>query len=884
MTRLRTFFSRLGEMLFRGSREDRIASEIDHHIQMLADEMEAAGLSRREALLAARRQFGGADQIRMVHREQRGLPMIEMLVQDVRFALRVLVRDRGFALTAIVVLGVGLGVNNLFFTLVYAHKFRGVPIADVERVLYISTHDDRVADRAVSLAEYDDLRQSQSSFSALGAYTVADVTIGDQGRAPDRFEAAYVTASTFPLLRLSALMGRLPTEAHDRPGAEPIVMLGTDAWRSRYARDPKILGRSIIVNGSAATVVGIIPERAGFPTSASVWLPLGQLPEWRPDRVPRSLRVVGRLRDGVSEASARGEVGTIFGGFETAHPDTNRNVRARVVTLNERLLGTMDGWMPFIYAGIIVILVACANVANLMIARALHRAPEIAIRTSLGASRTRIVCQLLVEAVVIAVAGAAVGTGISILGVAAVETGIPAGTLPYWADYTMDRGVFAALVMLSLATALIFGLVPALHASRTDVNRTLKDGGRSSTGAPGMRWWTSTFLTVQLALAMILMVQVAVATYLSNQSIPTDANINTTDVITAAITLPPASYPTADRRAEFFTRLDERLKGRSEFVATSRTTLLPGSGSQQRRLHIRGRELPPGTNVPTVLAIDVAPGYLDTLALGVMRGRDFTDVDGTPGRGVAIVNERFSQVYLDGADPLDSEIAVAAYNAPPDARPQWVTIVGIAPAIRQQGTGGLDQQPPLVYLPIAASALVSSALMVRHRVDPEAAASVLRAEAQGVDPNVPLYRMRTLAQAVRDGQWNRHTSAVLADTVTFLSVLLAIVGLYAVTSQRVTLKTREIGLRMALGARRFQIARVIIAGLRAPLLFGLLLGTAGAMAWDGAYSTGLAGVYASAPPTLLKSAAFIMVLVIVSCFIPVRRATSTNPITALRHD
>ena len=883
MSRLRVLLSRLVDILFRRSREERLDCEVDHHIHLLAEEFEAGGLSRSEAMLAARKQFGNVDRTRITVRDQRGFATLDTLAQDIRFAFRILTRERSFALTAIIVLGVGLGVNNMFFTLVYAHKFRGVPVADVERVLFISSFDDRVADRPLSLAEYEDLRQSQASFSALAAYTIADVTIGDRGRAPDRFDASYVTASAFPILGVSPLMGRLATEEHDRPGAEPVVMLGTDAWRSRYAEDPDILGRSIIVNGSAATVIGIVPERSGFPSTASVWLPLGQLPEWKPDRTPRSLRIIGRLRDGVGEASARSEIETIFVRFETAHPETNRNVRARVVTLNQRLLGTLDGWMPFIYAGIIVILVACANVANLMIARALHRAPEIAIRTSLGASRTRIVCQLLVEAVVIAVAGALLGAGVSILGVAAVEAGIPAGTLPYWFDYTMDRGVFAALVVVSLATAVIFGLVPALHASRADVNRTLKDGGRGTIGGP-MRVWTGTFLTVQLALAMILLVQVAVATYLANQSIPTDANINTTDVITAAITLPAISYPTADRRREFFARLEERLKTRSEFVATSRTTVLPGGGNLQRRLQIRGRELPPGANTPTVLTIDVAPGYLDTLALSIARGRDFTAIDGTPGREVAIVNERFSQVFLDGADPLATEIAVAAYNAPSGAPPQWLTIVGIAPAIRQQSAGGVDQQSPVVYLPIAASAPASSALLVRHRVGPEAAANVLRAEALAVDPNVALYRMSTLGQAVKDAQWNRHTSAVLADTVTLLSVLLAIVGLYAVTSQRVTLKTREIGLRMALGARRFQIAKVIIAGLRVPLLLGLLLGTVGAMAWDGAYSTGLAGVYASAPPTLLKSAAFITVLVVVSCFIPLRRATATNPNSALRHD
>jgi hypothetical protein len=241
-------------------------------------------------------------------------------------------------------------------------------------------------------------------------------------------------------------------------------------------------------------------------------------------------------------------------------------------------------------------------------------------------------------------------------------------------------------------------------------------------------------------------------------------------------------------------------------------------------------------------------------------------------------------VFLAGADPLGVDIAVTAMNTASTAPLQWAAIVGVAPTIRQQGTGGVEQQSPVVYLPIMDLAPATSTLMVRHRVNPEAAAALLRAEAQAVDANVALYRMRTLGRAVRDAQWNRHTSVVLANTVSFMSVLLAVVGLFAVTAQRVTLKTREIGLRMALGARSSQIAVMIIGGLRVPLLLGLFLGTAGAMAWDGAYSSGLAGVYVSAPPTLLKTAAFIAALVIVSCFIPVRRATTTNPLAALRHD
>lgn len=878
---MRTLLSRLAELVTRRSREERLSIEIEHHIELLADDLRRGGLSDADARLAARRQFGGVDRVRIMHRKQRGLPMAEMLAQDLRFALRVLIRDRGFALTAMVVLGIGLGVNNMFFTLVYAHKFRGVPVEQADRVVSISTFDDRVSTRAVAVPEFDELGKIQTSFRSLGSYVNGVATIGDRDRTPDRLDATYFTAGTFELLGIAPLMGRLPSAADDRPGHPAVVLLGAEAWRLRYGNDPQILGRTVLINGSPATVTGIIPDRSGFPSTANVWMPMGQWPDWKEDRSARSLLVVGRLRDDVSVEAARGEIETIYGGFESAYPDTNRNLRARVVTLNERLLGNLDGWMPFIYAGIIVILVACANVANLMMARALNRAPEIAIRSSLGASRARLVVQLLIEATVIAGGGAVLGALVSLAGVRAIDAGIPDGILPYWSAYSMDGAVFAALVGLALVTVVAFGLVPAFHASRTDVNRTLKNAGRNATLTPGMRIWTGGFLTVQLALAMILLAQVAVASYIANQDIPTDANVNTAEIVTAAITLPAASYRTADRRMEFFARLDERLRMRGEIVATSRGTLLPGEGGPPRRLLVRGSEPPQGATAPTVLAIEVTPGYFDTLSIGLLRGRDFTAFDGTTGSGVAIVNERFAQVFLRGEDPINREVAVSAATQPASAQPQWRTVVGVVPTIRQLTAGA---ESPVIYVPIAASAPATSSLLVRHRIEPEAATAVLRAEAHAVDPNVPLYRVRTLKQAVRDAQWNRHMSAVLADTVTFMSVLLAVVGLYAVTAQRVTLKTREIGLRMALGARSLQVGSVIIRGLRVPLLLGFLLGIAGSMAWDDAYSSGVAGVYTSAPPTLLKVAGFLTLLVVVSCAIPIRRAATMNPTSALRHD
>lgn len=877
---MRILLSRIADIVLRQSRERRLSTEIEHHMRMLVDELRAQGWSEPDAQLEARRQFGNVDQVRLAHREQRGLPVVERLIQDMRFAGRVLIRDHGFAATAIVVLGVGLGVNNLFFTLVYTHKFRGIPIARADRVLSVSTIDDRGANRALSLPEFHELRQGTASFAGVGAYVGGVATVGDRDRSPERLEAAYVSSGTFELLGIAPSLGRLPSPGDDRRGNAAVVLLGADAWRRRYAGDPRILGRTILINASPATVIGIIRERSGFPSNASVWMPLGQWPDWKEERGARALSVLARVRDGVATASARSEIETLFGRFEAAYPETSRNIRARVVTINERILGTLEGWWPFIIAGAIVILVACANVANLMMARALSRAPEIAIRTSLGASRGRLVFQLMVEAALIAGGGAVVGALVSVAGARAIDAGIPDGVLPYWLEYTMDRSVLAGLVGVALLTVMVFGLVPALHASRTNVNHTLKTAGQDATTATGMRLWTTGFLTVQLALAMILLAQVAVASYIANQEIPTDANVNTTEIVTGSITLPAVSYPTAERRREFFARLEDRLRSRTEIVQVSLGTVLPGEGGPLRRLHVRGRETAPDAAAPTVLAAEAAPGYFETLAIGVLRGRDFTAADGLTGSPVAIVNERFAELFLDGADPMAGQVALSPATQPPPAQPQWLTIVGVVPTIRHLSAG---DKSPVIYLPIAASAPATVSLMVRHRVEPETAAEVLRAETTAVDSSIAIYRARTLKQAARDAQWVGHTSAVLADTVVYMSVLLAVVGLYAVTAQRVTLKTREIGVRMALGARSLQIGAVIIRSLSLPLVLGLLLGTAGAMAWDGAFSSGVAGIYASAPATLLMIAGFLLVFVVAACAIPLRRAIATNPNTALRH-
>ncbi len=882
MTTLSVWLSRLrGALSGRSRAEAELADEVQTHLDLLADDFVAQGMSREDARFAARRAFGGVDQVRSLHRDQRGLPSLDALVQDARFAVRTLGRDRSFLLTAILVLGLGIGVTHMFLTIVYAHTLRGLPIPRPDRVLDLSTIDDRAADRPMSWPDFEDLRASARGFQALVAYTSVPVTVGDEGRAPDRFEGAYISAGAFQAVGATTLAGRGFEEGDHHPGAAPVVMLGRAAWRSRYAEDPTLIGRTILVNGSPAMVIGVMPERTGFPSTASIWMPLEQLPGLAGQpRGARSLRVLGRLSDAVSEADAHAEATSIMTRLADTYPETNRNVRARLMPINERLFGRIEGpWLAFLIAGLVIVLVSAANAANLVLARSLHRAREVAVRTALGASRGRIVRERLVEALALAAVSAAAGLVVSRLGIRLFTSAIPDGTLPYWIDYSLDGTAFAALVAVSLGTIAAFGLVPAIVAARIDVGRVLKDGGRCQTTNRGSRRWTVVFLAMQLALAVVLLSTITLASLTARAGLPSDAAVATTEVVTAAVSLPAARYPIPAERHRYVEQLLERVRSAPGIAAASVTTSLPRSGAVERGIRIDGRS--PGDGItPTALVLNITPGYLDTLALPLARGRDLVEADGRPGQANVLVNERFVERFLRAQDPLGARLALSGVGAP-EGSPSWLTIVGIAPNIRQRASPDAE---PIVYAPLVTTAPASAMLMVRSQLNPDTIAALLRDTARTLDATVPLYRVQTLARAVHDAEWNPRVSARLATTLTLLCLLLATVGLYAVTAQSVSLRRQELGIRMALGATPLRIMRVVIAGVRVPFLLGLGLGLAGAMAWDRAFPSGRPGLKASDPQIMVVVGLVVALVTVAASYHPARRAATLAPADVLRHD
>jgi predicted permease len=881
MTAVRIFLSRILDLLLSGRRERRLEEEIRTHLDLLTDHYVAAGMSIAEAQQAARRSFGGVDRIKEAHRDQRGLPLADAVGQDVRFALRLMRRNPGFAVTAVLVLGLGIGVNNMLFTILNAHTLRGLPIPRSHRVLFLSTVDDRGRDRGLSVGDYEDVAAAARSYQNIAALRPAPIVVAGDGHAAERLDGASVTANGFDVIGVRPLIGRLFTPADDQPGAAGVVLLSESAWTARYGDDAPAPGRSLTVDGAPATVIGVLPDRSGFPSTFTIWTPLRQTPNLAAEtRDRRTLQVFGRVADGARIEDARAEINAIGDRLGAAHPATNRNIRIRAVPINDRFLGrpTDTVWMAFMATGFIVLLISAANVANLMIDRSLLRTRELAIRASVGGTAGRLVRQLLIEGMVMAGAGAAVGLLVATALVRGFRRLIPADALPYWLEYSIDWRVLAALIGVSVLTVLVFALVPALQASRTNVIAVLKDGGRS--GSPGRRRIVATtFLAAQIALSVVLLAQFAVTLRNQGQPLASDAIFDRTEILTASVTVPDASYPTPAVRAAFYGALTERIRRLPGIDGVAVTTVLPASGGESMPFIADGGTMTDEQAQRTALVIATTPDYFQALGLQLLQGRTLQDSDGTPGQMNAIVNEAFVEVAFPGENPIGRRISVGAADERQGAATRWLTVVGVAPAIHQRR--GSDSEP-IVYVPIRETAPANVGLIVRSPLDTASVVAALRAEMRAIDPGLPIDRVRPLPQVRHDMQWNGRVSSRLATFLTFIAVFLATIGLYAVTSHSVNQERQEIGIRVALGARPVQIVGRVLGRLAFRAGIGFGAGVLFTRLWTGGFQSGAAGVHATDPGPLAVVAGILMVVIALAAIIPSRRACRVDPLLALR--
>ena len=530
-------------------------------------------------------------------------------------------------------------------------------------------------------------------------------------------------------------------------GAQPVVLLGASTWAARYTNDRDVIGRSVTVNGTPAVIIGVVPERSGFPTSGEVWLPLSMIPGLSDQaRDARSLNVIARLGTGTDISQARAEIESVATGLAAEHPATNAQVRARLVPVDEQYQGSLrhPAWRAFIGVSVIVVLISCANAANLMLARSLGRAREIAIRTSLGASRLRVVRQLLIEGATLATLGGALGLLVATLGVKLFTLGIPKGALPYWIAYTLDVRVVSALVAVSAATVFLFALLPAVQGSKADATLVLKEGGRSGTARQSRRWSTI-FLAAEFGLAVVLLASFVANMRARTPAVASDRTLGAVEVSTAEVSLPEATYASAERRSQFYMMLTDRLKALPTIASVSLATALPLSGGEPRRLNIDGRPPRDPKEQETVTTLAVSPGYFATLGLSLIRGREFTAEDGTAGMPSVLVNERFVERFLGDSDPVGQRIAVTPVRSTDPA--------SLADDHRCRAVGSAathtERRRRRVPLPFRSSPATAALVLVRSTSSTQTVTDALRAELQAIDDALPLDQVRTLPQVVR---------------------------------------------------------------------------------------------------------------------------------------
>ena len=883
MTRVRVLMSRALDLLFSRRRERRLEEEIRDHLDLLTEQFAATGLAPDDARAAARRAFGGVDQIKEAYRDQRGLPFVDVLGQDVRFAVRMMRRNRGFALTAVLVLGLGIGVNNMLFTIFSAHTLRGLPIRQSQRVLFISSLDNRGADRGLSFADYTDIRNAARRYRGIAAFRSGPMVVAGDGHAAERLDGAFVTANTFDLIGVQPVLGRGFAAPDDTPGAAGVAMLSRTAWATRYGSDPAVLGRTVTVNDRPVVLIGILPDRSGFPGTAGIWLPLWQAPGLGAQRRDeRTLQVFGRVADDARVEDAIAEVTGLAERLATGHPDTNRHTRARAVPINDRFLGrpTDTVWLAFLTVGFLVVLISCANVANLMLDRSLLRARELAIRASVGGSRLRLIRQLLAEGAAIAASGAGVGLLVAVGGIRAFRSAIPSDALPYWFDYSIDWRVLTALIGVSVLTVFFFALLPAIQASRTDIVAVLKDGGRSSS-LGRRRLWPSGFLAAQVALAVVLLAHFAANLRVNAPGLPSDSIFDRTDIVTAALTLPAAKYPSTGERSAFYDALLDRLHASGSITAAAIASAVPTSGGDARVVTVEGKGPADDSADGTVLAISVTPDYFRVLGLSLLQGRELGATDGRPGQENVVVNEAFVRHHFPAASAIGRRIALTAPEAPKDAIRQWVTIVGIAPAIRQSRRPDGDA---IVYQPFRAAAPANGSVIVRGADATATVVDGLRQAVQGLDASLPIFRARTLSRVRDDAVWNGRVSSRLFTSLTSIAVFLCAIGLYAVTAHSVSQERQEIGIRVALGARPRQIVGRVVGRLMLRTAVGFGAGVLCTALWDWMFPSGAATVRATDLRSLAIVGAILLGILVLAAIVPSRRASRVDPLIALRAD
>jgi putative ABC transport system permease protein len=812
---------------------------------------------------------------------------METLWQDIRYAARTLLKKPGFALVVILTLSLGIGVNTAIFSIVNAVLLRPLPYADSERLTLLRATEADKESNQFSFPDIQDLRERQQSFEELAAIRSGGWTLAGTGDA-ERIPGARVSAEFFPMLGVEPVVGRVFLPEEDRPGAERVVMLHHNLWQRRFAGDPNIVGQRLMLNGYSHTVVGVLPpEFHFFPVEISIAEMYGTLAhegERLDQRGSRFLAVVGKRKPGVTLAAAQSDVGAVAGRLAEQFPDTNAKRGVKLVDLHEQVIGNARRALWVLLGAVLfVLLIACANAANLLLAHSAARQREMAVRAALGASRWRVVRQLLTESLLLSVCGGALGVLLAHWTVRAVAALNPKG-LPRLTEINLDGRVLLFTGVVVIVTSVIFGLAPAWQAAKIDLSQALKEGGRTGTGAGGARLRRG-LVVAEIALAFVLLVGAGLLIHSFTRLLQVDLGFDPRNVLKLSVSLPPTEYKDDAQKTAFIERALERIKALPGVEAAAAANVTPLTGyAANFPFEIENRPPALPGEQPNAEYRAVSADYFRALGMRVRRGRGFTenDVKRSPQKaGVVIINEALAARYWPGEEALGQRLLIVKPNLDRDGG-QWREIVGIVGNVRQ---AGVEAAPlPEMYEPTLSNAAGFYDLVVRSPVAPESLTRAVRAEFRALDPDLPLFTVRTLAEMVQMNLARQRFAAQLLGAFAALALVLAAVGIYGVLAYSVTERTREIGVRLALGAQRADVLRLILREAMRWVLLGGLCGLAVALALSRVLTGLLYGVTASDPLVFAGVAVLLVAVALVACLVPAWRAAQVDPMAALRRE
>jgi putative ABC transport system permease protein len=809
---------------------------------------------------------------------------MQPLLQDLRYGARMLAKKPGFTLVAILTLAIGVGANTAIFTVINAALLRPLPYEDAERLMVVDTtmRREAVEVRATSYPDFVDWRDQNTVFERIAARNSASFTLTG-GAEPERVNGELVSADYFPLLRARAVMGRTFLPEEDRtPDTHRVALVGYGLWQRRFGGSKALVGQTIQLSDGNYTVVGIMPEGfRGVSDEAEIWLPMMMVSSIRTtdnlrQRDQRWLRAVARLKPGVTPAQAQTEMDAVTRRLEQSYPDSNRSRGARVTPLHERFFGDLQLTLWILLGAVgCVLLVACANVANLQLQRAAGRAPEMAVRLALGATPRRLIRQLLTESLLLALIGGALGVLLALWSVDFLIKLSPV-SFPSFVKLTVDGRVLGFSLLISVLTGAMSGLAPALQTSRRTLNETLKAGGRNASGGLGRNRLLGSIVVSEIALAFTLLIGAGLMIRSLQRLQAVDPGFNSDRLLTMWVSLPAARYP-REQIAAFSQQLRERLQSLPGAQSVALASDLPLSGSTSAGpIELEGQPATPGGDEIRMYRHRVTPGFFSTVGIPLVKGRDFTANDHAQAPGVVIISEAMARRYWPNEDPIGKRLRESGSENP------WLSIVGVAGEVKYRGLPQNPNADPDVYFPLSQRPVRDLNLAARSGVDPDSLVSAVRGVLQKLDPDLPAYDVTTMAQTVANHTAQSRFSALLLGVFGALALALAAIGIYSVMAYAVEQRSREIGVRVALGARAGDVLKMVIGqGMRLALA-GVALGLGAALALTQLMKRLLFGVGAADPLTYGAIALLLTLVALMACYVPARRATKVDPIVALR--